>query len=199
MSTFCVKCGFQGGPDDRFCGSCGAPLGADSSVATPAPPAATPGGAPASGAPAGQVAELVDQTYRKVGDWLRQAGYKFIENGPDKSYTALSGSTFGVVKVMPAGEDDTWVRFSAPVVCGATLSPDLLEFLLRKNADYAATKFDINTNNEIWLQYSVFGSVIDFNTCRLSLAFVLTIADQMDDEIRGRWGGRTGHEVIMSA
>jgi len=135
--------------------------------------------------------------YRRVGDFLRAGDIKFMENTADQSYTALYGSAVAIVKVIPAGSDDTWVAFLAPVVAGATLKPDLLEYLLRRNADWAATKFHISQSNEIWLQYSVLGSILDANTCKLAIAFTMLTADAEDDTIRAKWGGRRASEVML--
>jgi hypothetical protein len=166
-------------------------------VATPSPtPTATPSPSP-SVEDSPEMRARVDRVYRQVGDHLRAAEVKFMENTAERSYTALYGSAVAVVRVTPAGTDDTWVSFLAPVVSGARLEPELYDYLLRKNADYAATKFHINAANEIWIQYSILGSIIDAKTCKLAIFFTMITADNEDDAIRARWGGRPASEVLL--
>jgi len=143
------------------------------------------------------MATRIESVYSRVGDYLRAAELKFMENAKEKSYTALYGSAVAVVRVTAAGTDDTWVSFLAPVVSGARVQPDLLEYLVRKNADYAATKFHLSANNEIWLQYSVLGSILDATTCKLAVFFTMITADNEDDVIRAKWGGRPAAELLL--
>jgi hypothetical protein len=143
------------------------------------------------------MAQRIETVYRKVGDHLRAANVKFMENSKDHSYTALYGSAVAVVRVTAAGTDDTWVAFLAPVVSGARIEPSLLEYLVRKNADYAATKFHLNANNEIWIQYSILGSVIDANSCKLAVFFTMITADNEDDAIRAKWGGKPAADLLL--
>jgi hypothetical protein len=229
MARFCLRCGTTAADADRFCGSCGTVLGegdttgsttapdatsptditptaaapiAASSAPSPTPtPSADPAtvGAAAGASSAGTVPERIEAAYQRVGEYLRAADIKFMENRADHSYTALYGSAAAIVKVMPAGSDDTWVAFLAPVVSGATIRQDLLEYLLHRNADWAATKYHLSATNEIWLQYSVLGSILDAKTCKLAIAFTMLTADAEDDTIRSRWGGRRASEVLLGA
>jgi len=210
MARFCQRCGTPAGEADRFCGSCGnafdaisdtappvaaaSPAPAPAALATPDPPLAP---APTEIAP--DTRARVETVFRRVGNYLRAADIKFMENPGEQSYTALYGSAVAMVKVIPAGPDDTWVAFLAPVVSGAGTAPDLLEYLLRRNADWAATKYHLTQANEIWLQYSVLGSILDANVCKLAIAFTMMTADAEDDVIRSKWGGRRASEVLLGS
>ena len=221
MTSFCQRCGAPASETGRFCGTCGNPVSATDTtppvaerpVAAPATdPAAAPAMDPfappsspvaeAATAPTGPSPEMtarLDATYKRVGDFLRAAEIKFFENTAERSYTAMYGSAVSIVKVVPAGPDDTWVAFLAPVVMGADLRPDLLEYLLRKNAEWTATKFHVTPANEIWLQYSVLGSILDANTCKVAVVFMMLTADAEDDAIRTKWGGKRASEVLFGA
>lgn len=203
---FCRACGSTAQPTDAFCGSCGSPLAG--AAVSGGDPAGTPtiGAATAAPAPPPSVGstnppspdgDRVDTVYRKVGTAFRDGGIKFVENGREHLYTALFGSTAVNVKVTPAGENDTWVQYVAPVVVGARLGADLYEYLIRKNAEWAATQFCVNPSGEILLAYTLPGSIIDDDWCRQALAFVAVTADQQDDEIRARWGGKSAQEAIV--
>jgi hypothetical protein len=144
-----------------------------------------------------EMTQRIERVYLQVGDYLRAAEVKFMENSKDRSYTALYGSAVAVVRVTPAGTDDTWVSFLAPVVAEARLQPDLFDYLLRKNADYAATKFHLNAANEIWIQYSILGSILDARSCKLAIFFTMITADNEDDAIRAKWGGKPASEVLL--
>jgi hypothetical protein len=188
-------------PTDAFCGSCGSPLaradaagtGSTTGAASPAP--APPTVSAASPPPQGD--DRLESVYQRVGAAFRDGGIKFVENAENHLYTALFGSTAVNVKVTPAGENDTWVQYVAPVVLGARLGPDLYEYLIRKNAEWAATQFCVNPSGEILLAYALPGSIIDDDWCRQALAFVAVNADQQDDEIRARWGGKSAQEAIV--
>jgi len=218
MTRFCSKCGTPAADEDRSCGTCGNPLSAEASSTAAIPVAPAPAEAPPiqaapaqPGVPAPVVApspsagatespemtQRIEHVYRQVGDYLRAAEVKFMENSKDRSYTALYGSAVAVVRVAPAGTDDTWVSFLAPVVSGARLEPELFDYLLRKNADYAATKFHLNAANEIWIQYSILGSILDARSCKLAIFFTMITADNEDDAIRARWGGKPASDVLL--
>ena len=221
MTSFCQRCGAPASETGRFCGTCGNPVSATDTtppvaekpvaapVTDPAAAPATDAVAPppppvteAATAPTGPSPEMtarLDATYKRVGDFLRAAEIKFFENTAERSCTAMYGSAVSIVKVVPAGPDDTWVAFLAPVVMGADLRPDLLEYLLRKNAEWTATKFHLTPANEIWLQYSVLGSILDANTCKVAVVFMMLTADAEDDAIRTKWGGKRASEVLFGA
>ena len=132
-----------------------------------------------------------ERVYRHVGELLRELfGEMAHARAEFPSYVVPMGSTFANVNVFPWGEDDATVNVRAWVVLGAEVTPDLMHFLLRQNDDFRFGAFGLDKDNDIFFEHSIVGSTMDKEELKASVLAVLFTADQVDDEIQRRWGGR---------
>lgn len=108
----------------------------------------------------------------------------------DGSFTLSRGSATVMVVVRPFGESEYCVECISHVVVGATLSDDLLKYLLRKNAELHFGGFSLLFDDTIAFSYTIPVA----NICKEELATavnaVAIIADYYDDEIVAMAGGR---------
>lgn len=105
------------------------------------------------------------------------------------AFAVMKGSTYAQIIVFPWGDDDAVVCVRAYVAYGPDLTPDLLRFLLRENADMRFGAFGIDDDGDVFFEHSIVGSTCDKEELKHSALAVLSTADRYDEEIVERWGG----------
>ncbi|MBI3257936.1 MAG: YbjN domain-containing protein [Ignavibacteriae bacterium] len=133
--------------------------------------------------------EIVNQTIEKTEDFLRHSFPDYISYG-NGSFTISRGSTQIMLVVRPFNETDTCIECMATVVSGATLTEELLHYLLRKNAELHFGAFGLLFDGTIIFSHSITGANLDSNELTTSVHSVAIIADYYDDEIVKMAGGK---------
>lgn len=129
--------------------------------------------------------------YEKVVPWMKELFGEFAVVRKDAPVVGvLVGSAVAQTWVYPWGDDDAVICTRAYVVMGAELTPDLMRYLLRENADMRFGAFGIDDDGDIFFEHSIVGSTGDKNELKASVLAVVTTADRYDDEIVARWGGQ---------
>ncbi|MFN5980493.1 MAG: T3SS (YopN, CesT) and YbjN peptide-binding chaperone 1, partial [Pseudanabaena sp.] len=82
------------------------------------------------------------------------------------------------------------------VVVGSELKPDLMRYLLEENAKMIFGAFGISPDNEILFEHSIIGSTCNIKELEVSVKAVMEIADEYDDKIVNRWGGKRALDRI---
>jgi hypothetical protein len=100
------------------------------------------------------------------------------------------GSAVAQAIVFPWGEDDATICTRAYVVTGAELTPDLMRYLLRENADMRFGAFGVDDDGDILFEHTIVGSTCDKEELKASVMAVVMTADRYDDQIVARWGGQ---------
>lgn len=133
--------------------------------------------------------ELLDSTHREVESILKETypDYLSFETG---QFTLTRGSSQVMIIVRPFTENETCVEIMANVVTGGNISPQIMKFLLRKNAELHFGAFGLLFDNTIIFQYSITGTNLDKNELVTSINAVAIIADHYDDELATMSGGR---------
>lgn len=108
----------------------------------------------------------------------------------DGSYALSYGSSSVGVVVRRYTETDTMVEIMAQVVSGAEITPELLKWLLRKNAELHFGAFGLLFDDTIIYTYSLPGSKLDASELEAAVTSVAVIADHYDDEIVKMAGGK---------
>jgi hypothetical protein len=133
--------------------------------------------------------------YEKVAKWLQEI---FGEMGfPDPEsprFLIPGGSAVTNVFVGPWGDDDATVCVRAYVVMGAELTSDLMYFLLNENADMLFGAFGLDKDGDIFFDHTIVGGHLDKETLKASVKAVMQIADEYDDQIVARWGGKRARD-----
>ncbi len=139
--------------------------------------------------------ELINSTIEKVEKILndRYPDHIKFEEG---QYVINRGSTQVMVLVRPFTEKDTAVECISNVVSGATISAELMKFLLRKNAEIHFGSFGLLFDDTITFSHCITGTNLDKNELIVSINSVAIIADHYDDEIVSIAGGKRAAELI---
>ena len=138
--------------------------------------------------------------YEKVLPWLKEIfGEHFTRVRDDMPVVGIFvGSALAQVAIYPWGEDDAIINTRAYVVSGADITPDLMTYLLRENAQKYFGAFGLEEGNYIVYEHGIVGSRCDKEELRASVMAVALTADDYDDKIIARWGGQTALERTQS-
>lgn len=129
--------------------------------------------------------------YEKVRRWLQELFGEMVAAPQDKPYFLLSvGSTTTIINVSPWGDNDSVINAKAPVAYNSGLNFDLLYFLLKQNSSYGFGAFSVDESGTIYFQHTIVGSWCDKEELKASVVSVMTTADEFDDFIVNRWGGK---------
>jgi hypothetical protein len=139
--------------------------------------------------------ELIEQTIVKVKNILDEHFPDYIAFD-DGSFTINRGSTQVIIVIRPFTDDDTCVECSANVVTGATISNELMRFLLRKNAELHFGSFGLLFDDTITFSNSLSGINIDANELKTTLKAIAVIADYYDDIIVEMAGGKRAADLV---
>ncbi len=129
--------------------------------------------------------------YEKVGPWVRELFGKLASRRDDRPVIRiLQGSAYAQVGVFAWGESDAIITTRAYVVSGAMLTPEMMYYLLRENEGMPFGAFGVDKDGDILFEHSIVGSTCDKKELEASVIAVLRTADEYDDQIVERWGGR---------
>jgi len=143
----------------------------------------------------GATESIVAQTQARVDAILQS---KFPEAIPfdNGAWVITQGSSAVMIMVRPYTESDTMVELLSQVVTGASITPDLQHFLLRKNAELHFGAFSLLFDGTIVFSYSLPGLNIDENELEAAVTSVAVIADHYDDHIVHMAGGKRHADLI---
>lgn len=137
---------------------------------------------------------LIDSTRERVAAVLSARFPNFIDFG-DGSYAVPHGSSSIAVLVRPYTETDTMVELIAQIVSGADVTPDVMHWMLRKNAELHFGAFGLLFDNTIVYTYAIPGVHLDSEELESAITSVAVIADHYDDEIVNMAGGRRAQDL----
>lgn len=150
--------------------------------------------------------EMLDTVTLKVQRILTQhLGYKFQMQG-DVMYLAFEdASTVVTVRCVPFGSQDerlpqVLVHILCPVLIDVKPTPELLEWVARNATTrwFGALGLENGSDSEsvnLSLSQTLVGDTIDPMELALPLLLMLKTADELDDELQARFGGRRVADV----
>lgn len=138
-----------------------------------------------------RVHELV---HGKVHGFLSELPRPYSVYNSRPSFDVEEGSARVFIRVDPYMENSALVRVISYVVSGARVDdPELLRFLSEKNANLFAG-FGIDSDNDIFFSYTMLGAECTRENLNWAISVVGSVADEHDDIIREKWGGRRAVE-----
>jgi hypothetical protein len=140
--------------------------------------------------------ELINQTIERVETLLKEM-YPYYASFGNGAFTIRQGSSIVMITVRPFTETDTCIECMANVVYGAEVTPDLMRFLLRKNAELHFGGFGLLFDNTITFSYSFPGMHLDKEEFQTALYSVAIISDYYDDEIVNAAGGKRAADMAV--
>ena len=135
--------------------------------------------------------------YEKITPILKELfGEAFVH--PDEKYPLFwltMGSAEIRITVWPYGDDESTIGVYSAVVRGAENTPDLMQYLLKANADMRFGAFGLASDGDIVFQHTIMGDTCDKPELKSSVLAVAYTADAKDDEIIAKFGGQRAADV----
>lgn len=133
--------------------------------------------------------------YEKVGQYMKELFGELAGVRDDfPAYYVVMGSAVVNAFVFPWGDKDAVINVRSHVVTGAEKTPEMLGYLLRQNFDMRFGAFSMSQDGDVVFEHTIVGSTCDKNELRASVMGVLSTADQYDDQIVSRWGGKRAQD-----
>lgn len=132
---------------------------------------------------------IIAHTQARV-DAIMQKAFPDAIPFDEGAWVITQGSSSVMIMVRPYTETDTMVELLSQVVTGATVTSELMHFLLRKNAELHFGAFSLLFDGTIVFSYSLPGTSIDANELEAAVTSVAVIADHYDDHIVQMAGGK---------
>lgn len=114
----------------------------------------------------------------------------------DGDFTFRHGSTQLFISVQPFGDSSASVRIVAPIISEAPASPELFKFIACEGSyrfgHLACQEQDGKVS--ILFNHSLLGDFLDPDELKLAVFLMARTADELDDEIVKKFGGRPFHE-----
>lgn len=131
-----------------------------------------------------------EEVYQRVNGFLTEIFGEMIKK-PDGHpvFLLMHGTALTQIVILPWSDDDAVMMVRAYVNYGADLAPDLLKFLLRKNAEARFGAFRIDSDGDICFEYSIPGMTCVKEEVKAAVLAVASTADKYDEIIMERWGG----------
>ena len=124
--------------------------------------------------------------------------YRKVE---DRLYVVKQGSSYVMINIVPWGENKALVRCVAQLVKGVRMDGKLALELLQLNAQlrFGAFGYDDQDQLLMFLHSILGGTTLDPDELLATLTDVAIIADEYDDKIIERYGGRTMRDLLEEA
>ncbi len=137
--------------------------------------------------------------YEKVALWMRELFGKFPCARHDVPGLGVFMNSALVEVLIYPWEDDAIIYTRSYVVKDVELSLDLMQFLLLENTRMRFGAFGIDDDNNILFEHTIVGSTCDKKELESSVNAVLETADEYDDIIVERWGGKRALDRLQPA
>lgn len=134
--------------------------------------------------------DVQKQTYDRVRGMAEKLFTVFAQYNPDLPLIYVQrGSAVAVVHVAP-WMDSAVVRVRAYVARDVTADAALYEDLMKRNNQFVFGAFLVDEDGDVAFQQTILGPTIDEDELKHTVGAVVTTADQLDEEVVGRWGGK---------
>jgi hypothetical protein len=138
--------------------------------------------------------EILASTSTKVREYLQEIYPDFVEF-EDGTFTVNEGSATVSITVRPWHEGDSAVEFTSNLVSGATMTPDLMRWMLSKNVELHFGALGLLFDDTVVYSHTLPGCDLSRKEFEATIRTVATIADHYDDEIVGMAGGKLSSEA----
>ncbi len=129
--------------------------------------------------------------YNRIFPWMTDLfGESAVAFEDEPLFIITIGSAVASTRVVPWGDDEALITTRAFVVTDVEMTPELSYYLLRANNGIFFGRFALDNEDDIVFEHSLVGSSCDRIELRHSVTTVVRLADDYDDEIVARWGGK---------
>ncbi|MEL6138975.1 MAG: YbjN domain-containing protein [Cyanobacteria bacterium J06628_6] len=129
--------------------------------------------------------------YGRIAPWMEGLfGEAAVAFEDEPLFIITIGSAVASTRVVPWGDDEALITTRAFVVTDVDMTAELSYYLLRANDGIYFGRFALDSEDDIVFEHSLVGSTCDRIELRHSVTTVIRLADDYDDEIVARWGGK---------
>jgi hypothetical protein len=111
------------------------------------------------------------------------------------AFALQEGSTFVYVRTFPIGAEKAGVEVFSYVLLDVAVTGDLMQYLLTYNLRLVLGAFalalDASGNSSVLLTHTILGDTMDANELYASVTAIARVADEVDDTLVERFGGKT--------
>jgi adenylate cyclase len=143
----------------------------------------------------------VEQTMMKVQRIMTgPMGLKVMVHGDQFRITFHNSSTYLMVRVVEWGTDDageprTLVLVSAPILRDLSQTPELFEWVARQGGSRWFGHVEVHGSDEsdnvsLLFSHTLLGDYLDQPELETAMWGILSVADNWDDELQQRFGGK---------
>jgi hypothetical protein len=133
----------------------------------------------------------------KVQRYLTDDFLNHVEVDSDGDFSARHGSARIFIRVVEHGEDRTLVTLMVPLILEVQHSSDLYKHIALHSTDYLFGSMglvDRGDHCDIMLTHVLLGDFLDPAELKDAVGFMLTSAEELDDELQKSFGGTRFHE-----
>jgi len=142
------------------------------------------------------------EVYEKTRDHLNSLFGEVNVKSIGSLLVLQEGSTFVYVRTMPIGEKKSVVEVFSYVVMDVPVTQELMLFLLARNLKLVLGGFALSVDEggkgTVVLSHSILGNSMDREQLYGSVSAVARVADDIDDQIVGKFGGSTALDRLVS-
>lgn len=129
--------------------------------------------------------------YERIAPWMQELfGDSAVAFEDEPLFIITIGSAVASTRVIPWGDDEALITTRAYVVTNVEITPELSYYLLRANDGIYFGRFALDGEDDVVFEHSLVGSTCDRIELKHSVTTVVRLADDYDDELVARWGGK---------
>lgn len=138
-----------------------------------------------------------EEVYRQVKSYLDELVDEHFDDAEHCDFYLKYGSTVLEISITPYEEDDAVIEVLAFCVQGVEPSFELMQELLRLNAEVPLGGFSL-VGRDIFYSHAFLGRRLRGEQLIASLDNVASISDEYDEQFVERYGGETALESLRS-
>lgn len=146
------------------------------------------------------VTEAQSRAYAKCRDYLTRLFGEVNVRETGEALALREGSTFVYVRAFPIGETHSGVEVFSYVATGVRITEELMRFLLEYNLKLTLGGFGLSSLDDgrgsVLLTHTILGESITKEQLYASVSSIAKVADDLDDQIVNRFGGRTAVDQL---
>jgi hypothetical protein len=139
-----------------------------------------------------------EEVYRQVKTYLDELTEEHFDDADHCDFYLKYGSTVLEISIDPYEEDDAVIEVLAFCVQGVEASFELMQELLRLNAEVPLGGFSM-VGGDIFFSHSFLGRRVPPEQLIASLDMVASISDEYDERLVAKYGGETAIERLRSS
>ena len=136
-----------------------------------------------------------EEVYRQVKSYLDELVDEHFDDAEHCDFYLKYGSTVLEISIHPYQEDDAVIEILAFCVQGVEPSFEMMQELLRLNAEVPLGAFSL-VGNDIFYSHSFLGRRVPPEQLIASLENVATVSDDYDEHLVQKYGGETALEFL---